>query len=70
MLRIVTDTLYRITWPGMANPSIAMKCMPQTPATAMDTAASSSQRAREPPWAARALVVQRRPRKQPRHDIT
>lgn len=69
MLRIVTGTLYRMVSPGMLYPSMATKCMVQIPATPMDRAASSSQRTREAPRTARARVVHRRPRKQPRHDM-
>ena len=56
--------------PGMANPSMAMKCITQIPVVPMDRAASVSQRARAAPWWARARVVHRSPRKQPTHDTT
>ena len=69
MLKIVTGTLYPMAWPGMVNPSMAMKCMPQIPGTPRDTAASSSQRTRARPCTSRARVVHRRPRKQPRQDM-
>src|ERR1017187_9308686 len=77
MLAIVTSTLYPMLWPGMLNPSMATKCMPQTPAAPMDTAASSSQRTREAPCRARALqgpgprgAPQAEEAAQARHDIT
>ena len=45
-------------WPGMLNPSIAMKCMTQMPQAPIDSAARLSQRALERPSWARALVTQ------------
>ncbi len=59
-----------MVWPGMVNPSMATKCMTQIPVVAIDTVASSSHRTRGAPCEARARVVQRSPRKQPRVDIT
>src|SRR5215472_15363501 len=57
-------------WPGMANPSIAMKCMTQIPQAPIETAAKISQRALAGPSWARALVTQRSPRNAPRQDMT
>ncbi len=52
----------------MVNPSMAMKCMTQIPVVAMASAPAISQRARVAPWAARARVVHRNPRKQPTQE--
>ena len=46
-----------------------MKCMTQMPVAPIDTAASSSHRARAPPSIARARAVHCSPRKQPRQEI-
>ena len=66
---MVSGTLYRIGWPGMVKPSIAMKCIAQMPVAPRETEASSSHRARWAPAWARARVTQRRPMKAPRQDI-
>src|ERR1039457_3474756 len=72
MLAIATSTLYPMLWPGMLNPSMATKCMPQTPAAPTDTAASSSQRTREAPCRAPGPrgAPQAEEAAQARHDIT
>ncbi len=58
-----------MTSPGIVNPSMAMKCMTQIPVVPIDTAASTSQRARAAPVWARAREVHLSPRKAPRTDI-
>jgi hypothetical protein len=50
MDKMVIGTLYRMAWPGMVNPSMAMKCMTQIPVEPIATAAMASHRARAAPW--------------------
>ena len=48
-LAMVSGTLYRMVWPEIVKPSIAMKCIAQMPVAPRDTAASTSHRARRVP---------------------
>jgi hypothetical protein len=48
---------------------MAMKCITQIPVHPIEKAATRSQRILAGPLLARDLLVQRRPRKEPRNDI-
>src|SRR6266699_2958398 len=55
--------------PGIVNPSIAMKCITQIPVMPIEMPATISHLARAGPVLTRDLLVQRKPRNEPRNDI-
>jgi hypothetical protein len=61
---------YRMGWPGVAKPSIPMKCISQMPTPPMDRAASTNQPRREPGAAVRDRYAQARPIVEPTTDTT
>src|SRR5262245_2010389 len=69
-LKSVSPTSYLIVVPGKLNPSMAIKCMTQTPVPPIDSAASINQALRDDPEEPCARAVHSRPSADPMHDIT